>query len=404
MKKLLSILSISGIVILASCYGGKAQTTTTNTTTTSEVTPTTTSSTTTAEPTTSNTEPVANTSTDPVATTTEPVTTTAEPVVNTTTEPVTTTTEEPTVTTTEPVTTTTQAETIDYANELFISEFYNIAYKEHVYTVKNSNNNKAIELYNPSNERIDLSKYTVKWFSDGMGLDNPKGELALTGTLAPKTCYTLINEYTSDFIKVNGDVEAKVYIGAKSSVGLFKNGQLIDVFGTIGASYGSNDEYVINGVEAAADCHNVKRNDNARGSVTFVDTDWTVSRDGDGSTLGIHEDDQTNNTVSKTSEEIKTYFDNFVLENYIDDEGFSGEKIELITEKDGYTFEYEFLYSDDVIQQDGTINWDYMKNYTSGYYYITVAIKMKDANGKLLYESNYDDTDSYGYILILVAE
>ncbi|MBQ9449465.1 MAG: lamin tail domain-containing protein [Acholeplasmatales bacterium] len=391
MKKLLSILSISGIVILASCYGGKAQTTTTNTTTTSEVTPTTTSSTTTAEPTTSNTEPVA---------------TSTEPVVNTTSEPVTTTTDEPTVTTTEHVTTTTdvtttttQAETIDYANELFISEFYNISFKPNVYTVANSNNNKALELYNPSNNEIDLSNYTIILYSN-----KQNKELKLSGTVPAKTCYTLVNSYALDFLKVNADKLDEVYIGDKTRIGLYKNGQLIDVFGDINTPVENGEDYVINGVASATDTNNITRNDGARGSVTFVDTDWTVSRDGDGSTLGIHEDDQTNNSVAKTDEEIKTYFDNFVLENYIDDEGFSGEKIELITEKDGYTFEYEFLYSDDVIQQDGTINWDYMKNYTSGYYTITVAIKMKDANGKLLYESNYDDIDSYGYILILVAE
>lgn len=404
MKKLLSILSISGIVILASCYGGKAQTTTT-TTTTSEVTPTTTaepatttttSSTTTAEPTTSNTEPVANTSTDPVATTTEPVTTTTEPVVNTTTEPVT--------TTTDVTTTTTQAETIDYANELFISEFYNINFKEHVYTVAGTNNNKAIELYNPSNETIDLSKYTVKWFSNGS--TEEKGHMDLEGSLAPKTCYTLVNKYATDFLKINGDVEGEVYIGPKSAVGLYKNGQLIDVFGTIGASYDSNDEFVINGEEAATDVHNVKRNDEARGSVTFVDTDWTVARDGDGSTLGIHEDDQTNNSTYKATSEQITFFNDFVdnlVTDFDNNHPYTGDKLDLLYEYEGYKFEYNFAVNGvPVVSADGTINKEYIKNTSyDGYYTIMITVIMRDSEGNLLYKSD-DNNYEYGYVLVYV--
>ena len=397
MKKVLSLLSISGLVILTGCFGGNAATKTlTNPATTQGIV------------TTSALEPTTTNAIQGVSTTTEPViqTSSTEPATQTSTTEVTSTTTEPIITSTTVVTTTTtQGEVIDYANELFISEFYNINFKEHVYTVAGTNNNKAIELYNPSNETIDLSNYTVKWFSNGS--TEEKGHMDLEGSLAPKTCYTLVNKFATDFLKINGDVEGEIYIGPKSAVGLYKNGQLIDVFGTIGASYDSNDEFVINGEEAATDVHNVKRNDGARGSVTFVDTDWIVSRDGDGSTFGIHEDDETNNSQSQAStgptQEQLEYFHTFISENYYN-EDFKDTKLNIITEKDGYTFEYDFTQwsSDPIIGDDGTIDMDYVNS--QGYGFVYIFVKMKDANGNVIYETNDNDNDSYGYIYIYPTE
>jgi hypothetical protein len=139
---------------------------------------------------------------------------------------------------------------------------------------------------------LDLSKYELKWYTNGD--TTPKGGIKLTGTLNPKTCYTIANKYALPFIKENCDLETDLYIGAKTALGLYKDDVLIDQFGEIGRSFTTNDDYVINGVVAACDVHNVKRKDNDRASNIFVDTNWIVSFDSDGSTLGIHEDDVTN--------------------------------------------------------------------------------------------------------------
>jgi hypothetical protein len=168
-------------------------------------------------------------------------------------------------------------------------------------------------------------------------------------------------------------------------------------------SYDTNDDYIINGVESACDCHNVKRIDGARASTTFIDTDWIVAFDSDGSTLGIHEDDKTNNTKTKDVD-LEELFNEFVKTYYADETPFTGEKVELIKEYKGYQFEYEFLYSDDVITEDGTILWDNVNNLYYGYYYITISITMKDKDGKELYKTNDDNPNSYGYISLAPSE
>ena len=286
-------------------------------------------------------------------------------------------------------------------DDLFISEFYNINYKNNVYTVANSNNNKAVELYNPSDKPLDLSKYTLKWYTNGD--TNPKGQITLSGTLNPKTCYTIGNKYALDFVKENCDIETELYIGAKTALGLYKDDVLIDQFGEIGKSFITNDDYVINGVVAACDVHNVKRKDGDRASNIFVDANWIVAFDSDASTLGIHEDDVTNATNSKDTNAIE-YFHQFIKDNYTNDTGYSEEKINFIKEKDNYTFEYKISYNEELIAEDGTIDYKSIKENFYGNFYLTIEITMKDKNGNILYKSNDQDIDSYGYILLVCED
>ena len=63
-------------------------------------------------------------------------------------------------------------------SDLFFSEY-----------VEGSGNNKALEIYNPTNQTIDLSKYSVARYSNGSAVYTEGGITQLTGTLAPyKTC------------------------------------------------------------------------------------------------------------------------------------------------------------------------------------------------------------------------
>jgi hypothetical protein len=63
-------------------------------------------------------------------------------------------------------------------SELFISEY-----------VEGSYNNKALELYNPSNDTIDLSGYTINRYSNGS--TSPQG-LPLAGELLPGETYVIV--------------------------------------------------------------------------------------------------------------------------------------------------------------------------------------------------------------------
>lgn len=102
--------------------------------------------------------------------------------------------------------------------ELFISEY-----------VEGSSYNKYIEIYNPTSQSIDLSSDVLKLEQDGKGTWTK--EATLSGSLASKSVIIYKNSqataYTGEAI-VNNDV---INFNGNDPVGLFKNGELIDLFG-----------------------------------------------------------------------------------------------------------------------------------------------------------------------------
>ncbi|MDC2671611.1 DUF6359 domain-containing protein [Bacteroides ovatus] len=102
--------------------------------------------------------------------------------------------------------------------ELFISEY-----------VEGSSYNKYIEIYNPTSQSIDLSSYVLKLEQDVKGTWTK--EATLSGSLASKSVIIYKNSqataYTGEAI-VNNDV---INFNGNDPVGLFKNGELIDLFG-----------------------------------------------------------------------------------------------------------------------------------------------------------------------------
>lgn len=69
--------------------------------------------------------------------------------------------------------------------DLFFSEY-----------IEGSGNNKALEIYNPTNQTIDLSNYYVLRFSNGNPTYAEGGITHLTGTLAPYKTFVLVNGQT----------------------------------------------------------------------------------------------------------------------------------------------------------------------------------------------------------------
>lgn len=65
-------------------------------------------------------------------------------------------------------------------NELFISEY-----------VEGGGNNKAIEIYNPTNSPISLSNYRIVRFSNGSSLGSDSTDL--TGTIQPHDVWVVVN-------------------------------------------------------------------------------------------------------------------------------------------------------------------------------------------------------------------
>ena len=66
-------------------------------------------------------------------------------------------------------------------SKIFISEY-----------VEGWSNNKALEIYNPTNQPVDLSQYFVARFKDGLTMVTGKEAVQLTGTVAPHDVYVAV--------------------------------------------------------------------------------------------------------------------------------------------------------------------------------------------------------------------
>ena len=147
-------------------------------------------------------------------------------------------------------------------SDLFISEY-----------VEGSYNNKAIELYNPTSEIIDLSNYSLSRYANGSFIPSTT---QLGGVIQPYSTYVIVvdkrdpngtgyniaiwNGYWNPLDELNNDIEYDVtedlqsladtfinpnfeintmYFNGNDAVTLEKsNGEIIDVFGKIGENPG----------------------------------------------------------------------------------------------------------------------------------------------------------------------
>lgn len=76
-------------------------------------------------------------------------------------------------------------------SNLFFSEY-----------VEGSANNKTLEIYNPTNDAVDLSLYVIKRYSNGSPF--PTEELVLSGTIQPKDVVVVTNGQTDSVWVPNG--------------------------------------------------------------------------------------------------------------------------------------------------------------------------------------------------------
>lgn len=128
-------------------------------------------------------------------------------------------------------------------SNLFFSEY-----------VEGSANNKTLEIYNPTNNAIDLSTYVIKRYANGSPF--PTEELTLSGTIQPKDVVVVTNGQTdsiwvenggywslpiSDALYAKGDLHCSgiyptpMYYNGDDAMTLeTTTGGVIDIFGKIG--------------------------------------------------------------------------------------------------------------------------------------------------------------------------
>ena len=114
--------------------------------------------------------------------------------------------------------------------DLFISEYVEASY----------GNNKAIELFNPTDREIDLSSasYVLSRFTNGSS--TVSGSVNLIGVVPPMSTFVIANTGAIDVIKtVANMLSGQISHNGDDAYVLFKDGEVLDSFGRVGEDPGS---------------------------------------------------------------------------------------------------------------------------------------------------------------------
>ncbi len=97
--------------------------------------------------------------------------------------------------------------------------------------------NKSIELFNGTDETVDLSLYTLSLYSDGESGD-PSQSLTLEGTLETGEVFVVSHGSADPDILAETDLinNSTINFDGNDVIALRKNIELIDLFGIIGSS------------------------------------------------------------------------------------------------------------------------------------------------------------------------
>lgn len=151
-------------------------------------------------------------------------------------------------------------------NEIFISEY-----------VEGSSNNKYIEIYNPTDQAIDLSAYKLALNTNG---ENgwSSNENTLEGTLAPKSVIVYKHPQAAIYTGEATVLSKAINFNGNDPIGLFKNNELIDIVGTF------------NGGKADfAKDKTLRRNSSVSSpNPVYVVAEWDIFAKDDVSGLGSH--------------------------------------------------------------------------------------------------------------------
>ena len=150
------------------------------------------------------------------------------------------------------------------SSDLFISEY-----------LEGSSNNKAIELYNPTDAPIDLSNYRVVRANNGSSVI--QDSLLMVGTLAPNQVYVIANPQSDPFILAVADVDTGTitFYNGDDYMALEKNiasvWTPIDVIGVLGVDPGAT--WPVAGVTQGTGEKTLVRKD----VIMMGTTDWDAS-------------------------------------------------------------------------------------------------------------------------------
>lgn len=231
--------------------------------------------------------------------------------------------------------------------------------------IEGSSYNKAIELYNPSVNDIDLSGYTLELYSNGNTVANASVELS--GSVTSEGTFVVANPKADTQILNVADVQngSVLNFNGDDALVLKKNGEIVDSFGQVGVDPGS--EWNNNGV-GTKDETLVRSMDVGCGDVNALDAfdpslEWTsfpknsfsylgsYGANDDGSTEDaleisyIHTIQGSGNTSEMVGE--KVLIEGVVTGNYTQNGGFKGffvQEEDSQIDDDNATSEGIFIY------------------------------------------------------------
>ncbi len=115
-------------------------------------------------------------------------------------------------------------------------ECANLYFSEYL---EGSSNNKALEIYNPTDAAVDLSGYSVASFNNGA--TSPTNTQALSGMLAAGDVYVIANSSADSIILSEADITSTVtFFNGDDAIILFNGGDTIDAIGEVGVDPGSS--------------------------------------------------------------------------------------------------------------------------------------------------------------------
>jgi predicted extracellular nuclease len=114
------------------------------------------------------------------------------------------------------------------ADELFFSEY-----------IEGSGYNKALEIFNPTVDSIDLAlgSYSIRIYFNGNAA--PSDIFQLTGALSPSETYVIAHPSADTAIKNAADILSNLTFNGDDAIVLFKGTDIIDGIGRIGEDPGS---------------------------------------------------------------------------------------------------------------------------------------------------------------------
>ncbi|WP_428612023.1 ExeM/NucH family extracellular endonuclease [Shewanella sp.] len=113
------------------------------------------------------------------------------------------------------------------ADDLIISEY-----------VEGSSNNKAVELYNPTDASIELSQYQLEFYFNGSS--SAGSNIALSGSLGAGETYVIAdNDAGGEILAVADQLSSASFFNGDDTLVLRKQGEVIDSLGQLGTDPGS---------------------------------------------------------------------------------------------------------------------------------------------------------------------